>query len=45
MRSALRNSVTWKHDEFIEQLDDARSPFWLAVREALVVLHDAEVVV
>lgn len=26
MRSALRNSVTWKDDEFIDQLGDARRP-------------------
>jgi hypothetical protein len=26
MRSALRNSVTWKDDEFIDQLGNARRP-------------------
>jgi hypothetical protein len=37
MRSALR-AATWKHGEFIEQLENAQSPFWQAVRAALVVL-------
>jgi hypothetical protein len=29
---------TWKHGKFIDQLENARSPFWLAVRDALIAI-------
>jgi hypothetical protein len=39
MRSALRDSARWKEGAFIETLENAQTPFWLAVREALVALQ------
>ena len=41
MRAALRNSVTWRDGELIDTLENARSPFWVAVREALVAIVEA----
>lgn len=39
MRSAIRDCATRKDDAFIDRLEGARSPFWQAVRDALVALR------
>ena len=38
MKAALRNSATWRHGEFIDQVEGAQPPFWRAVRNALVAI-------
>ena len=39
MRSALRNAMTWNRRASIDTLENAQSPFWEAVRGALVALR------
>ena len=38
MRAALRNSAIWMDGQLIDTLENAQSPFWIAVREALVAI-------